>query len=74
MCAPHSNEAIRGPILLSQEEENEVSHFPFHVFDNTLFYDSEGEDVRDSLDELDSPCYEKSNDTVDNIDEFIHVG
>jgi hypothetical protein len=50
MCAHASDEAIQDPIPLAQEEENEVSHFPFQ---DTLFYDSEGEEVRESLNELD---------------------
>jgi hypothetical protein len=43
MCSPPSDEAIHHPISRAQYEENEVSHFPFHVFYDTLFYDSEGE-------------------------------
>jgi hypothetical protein len=56
MCAPPSDEAIPNPISPTQEDEDEVSHFPFQVFDDTLFYDSEGE--RESLDELDPLYYE----------------
>jgi hypothetical protein len=144
MCAPPSNEAIPIPFPPTQEEEDEVSHFPFHLFDDTLFCDSEGEEERVPLDELHPPyyevereihedeelmltppfdeviqifdtlaqeevhtvicfpfqyfddalfcdleskevledpldalipsCYDKGNDMVDNIDEFIHVG
>jgi hypothetical protein len=29
ICAPPSDEAIHEPIPPTQEEENEVSHFPF---------------------------------------------
>jgi hypothetical protein len=46
MCAPPSNEAIQEPIPPAQEEEDEVSHFPFQFFDDTLFYDLEGEEER----------------------------
>jgi hypothetical protein len=74
MCTPPSDEAIHDPIPPTQEEENEVNHFPFHIFDDTLFYDSEGEEVRESLDVLNPSCYDKGNGMVDNIDEFIHVG
>ena len=59
MCAPPSDEAIQNPIPPAQKEEDEFSHFPFQVFDvfyDTLFYDSEGEEERESLDELD-PFY-----------------
>jgi hypothetical protein len=45
ICAPPSDEAIQDPIPLAQKEADEVSHFPFQVFDDTLFYDSEGEEV-----------------------------
>jgi hypothetical protein len=58
MCAPHSDEAIPNPFPPAQEEEDEVSHFPFQVFDDTLFYDLEGEEEREPLDELDPPYYE----------------
>jgi hypothetical protein len=34
------------------DEENEVSHFPFQFFDDTLFYDSEGEEIKKPLEEL----------------------
>jgi hypothetical protein len=58
MCAPSSNEAIQEPIPPAQEEEDEVGHFPFQVFHDTLFYDSEGEEERESLDKMDPPYYE----------------
>jgi hypothetical protein len=58
MCAPPSNEAIPNPFPPTQEEEDEVNHFPFQVFDDTLFYDSEGEEEREPLDEIDPPYYE----------------
>jgi hypothetical protein len=56
ICASPSDEAIQGPIPPAQDEENEVNHFPFQVFDDALFYDSEGEGVKESLGELD-PSY-----------------
>jgi hypothetical protein len=58
MCDPPSNEVIPNPFPLAQEEEGEVSHFPFQVFDDTLFYDSKCEEEREPLDELDPPYYE----------------
>jgi hypothetical protein len=58
MCAPPSNEAIPDPILPTQEEEDEFSHYPFQVFDDTLFYDSEGEEEREPLEELHPTYYE----------------
>jgi hypothetical protein len=74
MCTPPSNESIHGPISPTQEEENEINNFPFHILDDTLFYDSEGEEVSESLGVLNPSCYDKGNFMVDNIDEFIHVG
>jgi hypothetical protein len=40
MCPPPSDEAIQNTIFPAQEKEDEVNHFPFEDFDNTLFYDS----------------------------------
>jgi hypothetical protein len=40
MCVPPSNQAIPNAIFPTQEEEDEISYFPFQDFDNTLFYDS----------------------------------
>jgi hypothetical protein len=37
---PQFDEALQDPIPPAQDEENEVSHFPFQFFDDTLFYDS----------------------------------
>jgi hypothetical protein len=52
-----------------------VSCFPFQDFDNALFCDLESEEVLEELlDALIPSCYDKGNDMVDNIDEFIHVG
>jgi hypothetical protein len=51
VSAPPFDEALQDPISSAQDEENEVSHFPFQVFDNTLFYDSKGEEVKEPLEE-----------------------
>jgi hypothetical protein len=40
VTAPSFDEALQDPISPAQDEENEVSHFPFHFFDDTLLYDS----------------------------------
>ena len=57
----------------AQEEMNTVSCFPFQDFENALFCDLESEEVlEDPLDVLIPSCYDKGNDMVDNIDEFIH--
>jgi hypothetical protein len=59
----------------AQQEVNTVSYFTFQAFDIALFYDLESEEVLEvPLDELNSSCYDKGSDMVDNIDEFIHVG
>jgi hypothetical protein len=71
MCAPPSDEAIPNPIPPAQEEEDEVSHFPFQVFDDTLFYDSEGEEERESLDELDPLYYEVEDVGESHEDEAL---
>jgi hypothetical protein len=52
VTAPPSDEALQDPISPAQDEENEVSHFPFQFLDDTLFYDSEGEEVKEPLEEL----------------------
>jgi hypothetical protein len=52
VSAPPSDEALQDPISPAQDEENEVNHFPFQVFDDPLFYDSEGEEVKEPLEEL----------------------
>jgi hypothetical protein len=52
VTAPLSDEALQDPISPAQDEENEVSHFTFQFLDDTLFYDSEGEEVKEPLEEL----------------------
>jgi hypothetical protein len=52
VTAPPSNESLQDPNSPTQDEENEVSHFPFQFFYDTLFYDSEGEEVKQPLEEL----------------------
>jgi hypothetical protein len=52
-----------------------VSYTPFQVFDDEKFHEWESEEVlEEPLDALDPSCYNKSDDVIDNIDEFIHVG
>ena len=58
MWDPPSDESIQDPMPPAKEEENDVSHFPFQFFDDTLFYDSEGKEERESLDDLDPLYYE----------------
>jgi hypothetical protein len=52
VSAPLSDENIQDPISPAQDEENEVNHFPFQVFDDPFFYDSEGEEVKEPLEDL----------------------
>jgi hypothetical protein len=69
------DEVIRVLEAPAQEEVNTVSYFPFQEFDDALFYDLESEEVLDEpLDVLSPSCYDKDDDFVDNIDEFVHVG
>jgi hypothetical protein len=75
ILSPLFNEFIQASIHLPHEEENMVTYTPFQVFDVASFHVSKREEVlEEPLDALDPSCYEKGSDTVDNIDEFIHVG
>ena len=58
------DEALQDPVPPAQDEENEVSHFPFQFSDDTLFYDSEGEEEMEPLDKLDPLCL-KTEDVVE---------
>jgi hypothetical protein len=52
-----------------------VSYFPFQECDDALFYDLASEEVLEKpLNVLNPSCYDKGDDFVDNIDEFIYVG
>jgi hypothetical protein len=75
--SPLSNEdeVIQASIPPTHEEENVVSCTPFQVFDVASFHDSESEEVlEEPLDALDPSCYNKGDDAIENIDDFIHVG
>jgi hypothetical protein len=52
LVIPPSDEALQDPIYRAQDEEIEVSHFPFQFFDDTLFYDSDSEEEMEPLDKL----------------------
>jgi hypothetical protein len=56
MCPHPSDEATQNSIFPEQEEEDEVSHFHFQDFDNTLFYYLESEGEMESSGKVDSPC------------------
>jgi hypothetical protein len=82
---PHEDEAsifdppfekvIQASISPAHEEENVVSYTHFQFFDVALFHDSESEEViKEPLDALDASCYNKIDDMIENIDDFIHVG
>jgi hypothetical protein len=69
------DEVIQSIDAPAQQEINTVSYFPFQDFNDALFYDLEREEVSEEpLDVLSPSCYDKGDDCVDNIDEFIHVG
>jgi hypothetical protein len=75
--SPLSNEdeVIQASIPPAHEEENVVSYTPFQVFDVASFHDLESEEVlEEPLDALDPSCYNKGDDVIENIDDFIHVG
>jgi len=51
-----------------------VIRFPFQDFEDDLFCDLESEEVlEEPLDVLNASYYDKGNDMIDNIYEFIHV-
>jgi hypothetical protein len=66
VTAPQSDETLQDHVPPAQDEENEVSHFPFHFFDDTLFYDSESVEEMEPLDKLD-PLYLKTEDVEANL-------
>jgi hypothetical protein len=53
-CAPFSDKAIQEPVSLAQQNDDEVSHFPFQDTDDTLFLDSEKEGEMKTLSKV--PC------------------
>jgi hypothetical protein len=60
-------------VLEVPAQEETVSYPPTLVFDNALLCDEKEEEDRFS--NVSKPaCYDTDSDTVDNIDEFIHVG
>jgi hypothetical protein len=74
VTAPQSDEALQDLVPPTQDEENEVSHFPFQFFDDTLFYDSEIEEEMEPLDKLDPLCLKTKDVDVDfPPDESIQI-
>ena len=53
---PPPDEAIHEPFPPAQEEESEVSHFPFQNLDNVVCYDPQKEEEMESSNEVDLPC------------------
>jgi len=73
--SPPFDEFIQPSIPSAQEEHDVVSYFPFQVLDYALYHDSRNKEVlEEPLDSLDPSCYNKCDDVIENIDEFIHVG
>jgi hypothetical protein len=58
----------------AQEETNTVSHPPLQNFDSLLYDVEDEEEINESLNALNTACYDTDSDMVDKIDEFIHVG
>jgi hypothetical protein len=54
VTAPPSDEALQDPIRPVKNEENEVSYFPFEIFDDTLFYDSNNKEEMEPSDKLEN--------------------
>jgi hypothetical protein len=74
VTTPQPDEALQDPIPPTQDEENEVSHFPFQFFDDTLFYDSESEEEMEPLDKLDPLCLNTEDVEADlPLDEVIRT-
>jgi hypothetical protein len=55
-CAPPSDEVVHETFPLAEQEDDEVSFFPFKDSDDTLFHESESEGEMESLKEVDIPC------------------
>ena len=74
--AVHENEEMTHAenieVLEVPAQEEAVSYPPTLVSDDTLPCDEKEEDECLSL--TNPACYDTDSDTVDNIDEFIHVG
>jgi hypothetical protein len=72
VLAPSFDEAIQASIPLAHGKKNVVSYTHFQNFDDALFYDSKNEEViEEPLDALDPSCFNKGDDVIKNIDEFI---
>jgi hypothetical protein len=51
-----------------------VSYTPFQIFDIASFHDSRNQEVlEEPLDALHPSCYNRGDDVIENIDEFIHI-
>jgi hypothetical protein len=74
VTTPQSDEALQGLVPPAQDEENEVSPFPFQFFDDTLFYDSESEKEMEPLDKLDPLCLKTEDVKADlPLDEVVRT-
>jgi hypothetical protein len=82
-CTIKDKEAIHEDETMTHAENTEVLEVPMReetvsyppplVFDDALPCDEEEEE--DEFSNVSNPaCYDTGSDTVDNIDEFIHVG
>jgi hypothetical protein len=77
--AIHEDETIthaeNAKVLEASAQEETVSCLPPLVFDDALLYDEGNEEEENEFSNVSNPaCYDTDSDTVDNIDEFIHVG
>jgi hypothetical protein len=71
---PPSDKTIQEPISPAQQNDNEVSCFPFQDTDDTLFLDSENEGEMKALNKMDIPCCTIEDKEAIHEDETItHV-
>jgi hypothetical protein len=61
-------------VLEVPAQRETISYPPPLVFDKALPYDEENEEENEFSNISNPACYDTDSDTIDNIDEFIHVG
>jgi hypothetical protein len=70
VTTPSFYEYLQDPISPAQDEENEVSIFPFQFFYDTLFYDLEGEEVKEPLEEI-APSFSNEDEEMSLGDDVL---
>jgi hypothetical protein len=73
--SPLIYEVVQSSFPPAHGKENVVSYTPFQDFYVAPFHYSESEELLEELlDALDPSCYNKGDDVIENIDDFVHVG